>query len=174
MMKRGLIPIYILILLSLIGCSKEKLTMDTYTWDDHDCTSVFKNGDKVIKEIKSTRNLFVQVYHKDGIAYKQSLVEEHFFDKESVSLLKSLKDNFEHLEQSTFSSEDGVKFEYVVSEYYLKVSIIIDFEKIKFNDINTDLSSYIGVDVILNEDGQVSFDKLSNRLIDIGFRHEKM
>lgn len=149
-MKKELI--IILISLIVIGCSKNQETVDTFTWDNDKAVYTVTTEDTVVSSKEFKRNFFVNLHHSDDLVLREEIVEEYFFNKDGVSELNRTKENFEFLEQSETFNHDAVEFNYVIDDTYLKVTIIINFEKINFNDINTLLFNYIGGEQVLNDE----------------------
>lgn len=170
-MNKVLIIIIIFIALTFMGCSKTQETLETFKLDHDKAVYTASVEDAVVSSKEYKRNFYVNLYHSGDLVLKEEIVEEYFFDQDAEYELISTKENFETLEQFQAFDYNGVEFEYVIDDNYLKVTIVIDFEKIEFSNIDDFLFDYIGGKQVLNGEQRVSYEKLSSLLLESGLNH---
>lgn len=170
-MKKVLIIIIVFISVTFMGGSKTQETIDTFKLNHDKAVYTVNVEDTVVSSKEYKRNFYINLYHSNDLVLKEEIVEEYFFDQDAEYELISTKENFKFLEQSEAFNHDGVGFEYVVDDTYLKVIITIDFEKIEFNNIDDFLFDFIGGEQALNSEQKVSYQKLSGFLLESGLNH---
>lgn len=170
-MKKVLIIIVIFIAVIFMGCSKTQETLDTFKLNHDKAVYIASVDYTVVSSKEYKRNFYINLYHSDDLVLREEIVEEYFFHQDAEYKLISTKENFETLEQFEAFDHDGVEFKYVIDDNYLKVTISIDFEKIEFNNIDDFLFDYIGGEQVLNDEQKVSYEKLSNLLLESGLSH---